>query len=170
VAAVSSFCSALPSFVIVLRLLCLPRFKRTGLFSCIVELSTAPQRLNIARPDEAGGSLAEVFSDAPPWWTPTAKAKAIAGIALGLPFAHGLGLLHGGLKASNVLFDADRRIQIADFSPIRLETSDSEAFSGEEWSPAADVCTCASLLLRSQLAALMPSPELRRPFPRLFPQ
>jgi serine/threonine protein kinase len=83
--------------------------------------STAPRRLEIARPYAAGGSLAEVLCDAPDWWTPTAKAKAIAGIALGLRFAHGLGLLHGGLEPSNVLFDADRRIQIADFSPIRLE-------------------------------------------------
>jgi serine/threonine protein kinase len=102
--------------------------------------------LKIARPYAAGGSLAEVLSDAPPWWTPTAKAKAIAGITLGLRFAHGLGLLHGGLKASNVLFDADRRIQIADFSPIRLETGDAEPFAGEGWSLAADVCAFASLL------------------------
>jgi serine/threonine protein kinase len=120
--------------------------------------------LKIARPDAAGGSLAEVLSDAPAWWTPTAKAKAIAGIAIGLRFAHGLGLLHGGLKASNVLFDADRRIQIADFSPIRLQTGDAEPFAGEGWSPAADVCAFARLhssFLRSQLAALALSPELR---------
>jgi hypothetical protein len=39
----------------------------------------------------AGGSLEEVLFDAPTWWTPTAKAKtkAIAGIALGIRFAHG---------------------------------------------------------------------------------
>jgi serine/threonine protein kinase len=102
--------------------------------------------LKIARPYAAGGSLAEVLSDAPAWWTPTAKANAIAGIALGLRFAHGLGLLHGGLKASNVLFDAERRIQIADFSPIRLETGDTEPSLGEGWSVAADVCAFASLL------------------------
>jgi hypothetical protein len=90
--------------------------------------STAPRRLKIARPYAAGGSLAEVLSDAPPWWTPTAKAKAIAGIALGLWFARNLGLLHGGLKASNVLFDVDRRIQIAHSSPICRETSDAEPF------------------------------------------
>jgi serine/threonine protein kinase len=108
--------------------------------------STSPRRLKIARPYAAGGSLAEVLSDAPPWWTPTAKAKAITGIALGLRFAHSFGLLHGGLKASNVLFDADRRIQIADFSPIRLQTGDAEPFSGEGWSPAADVCAFGFLL------------------------
>jgi serine/threonine protein kinase len=81
--------------------------------------------LKIARRYATGGSLAEVLSDAP------AKAKAIAGIALGLRFAHSLGLLHRGLKASNVLFDADRRIQIADFRPIRLQTGDAEPFAGE---------------------------------------
>jgi serine/threonine protein kinase len=108
--------------------------------------STAPRRLKIARPYAASGSPAEVLSDAPACWTPTAKAKTIAGTALGLRFTHSLGLLHGGLKASNVLFDADRRIQIADFSPIRLETGDAESFSGEGWSPAADVSAFASLL------------------------
>jgi serine/threonine protein kinase len=108
--------------------------------------SAAPRRLKIARPYAAGGSLAEALSDAPPWWTPTAKAKAIAGIALGLRFAHSLGLLHGGLKASNVLFDAERRIQIADFSPIRLQTGATEPFAGEGWGPAADVCAFASFL------------------------
>jgi hypothetical protein len=56
--------------------------------------------LNIARPYAAGGSLAEVLSDAPTWWTPTAKAKAIVGIALDLRFALGLGSLHGGLKGA----------------------------------------------------------------------
>jgi serine/threonine protein kinase len=110
--------------------------------------STAPRRLKIVRPYAAGGSLAEVPSDAPAWWTPTEKAKAIPGIALGLRFAHGLGLLHRGLKASNVLFDGERRVQIADFGPIRLERGDAEPFSGEESSPAADVCTSASLLFK----------------------
>jgi serine/threonine protein kinase len=44
---------------------------------------------------------------------------------------NGLGLLHGSLKANNVLFDADRRIQIPDFGPIRLETGAVEPFSGD---------------------------------------
>jgi serine/threonine protein kinase len=105
--------------------------------------STAPRRLKIARPFATGGSLAQVLSDAPSWWTATAtataKAKAIAVIALGIRFAHSLGLLDGGLKASNVLFDADPRIQITDLSPIRLETGDAEPFLG-------DVCSLTSLL------------------------
>jgi serine/threonine protein kinase len=108
--------------------------------------STGQRALRTMRLYAAEGSLADVLSNPPGWWTPTVKAKAIVGIALGLRFAHGLGLLHGAVKASNILFDADRRIQIADFSPIRLETGEVEPFSGEGWAPTADVCAFASLL------------------------
>jgi hypothetical protein len=104
------------------------------------------RELKTARLHASGGSLADVLANPPPWWTPTAKAEAVVGIALALRFAHGLGLLHGAVKADNVLFDADRRIQIGDFSPIRLETGAVEPFSGEKWAPAADVCAFASLL------------------------
>jgi serine/threonine protein kinase len=92
------------------------------------------------------GFLADILLNPPEWWTPTVKAKAVVGIALGFRFVHGLGLLQGGLKASNILFDADRRIQIADFSPIRLETGEVEPFSGEGWARTADICAFASLL------------------------
>jgi serine/threonine protein kinase len=104
------------------------------------------RELKTARLRASGGSLADVLSNPPAWWTPTAKAKAVVGIALALRFAHGLGLLHGALKATNVLFDADRRILLADFSSIRLQTGDVEPFSGENWSPTADVCAFVSLL------------------------
>jgi serine/threonine protein kinase len=106
-----------------------------------------------------------VLSDSPAWWNSTAKAKAIAGIALGLRFAHGFGLLHGDLKASNVLFDADRRIQIADFSPIRLERGDAEPFSGEGWSPTADVCALVSLLLNIAVSGSEAQPGAAPPIP-----
>jgi serine/threonine protein kinase len=102
--------------------------------------------LKTARLHASGGSLADVLANPPAWWTPTAKAKAVVGIALGLRFAHGLGLLHGAVKAGNVLFDADRRIQIADFSSIRLERGEVEPFSGEKWMPTADVWVFVSLL------------------------
>jgi serine/threonine protein kinase len=65
----------------------------------------------------------------------------LAGITLGIWFSHGRGLLHGPLKASNVLFDADPRIQIADFSPIHLEG----------WAPAADVSAFPSRLFEIAL-------------------
>jgi serine/threonine protein kinase len=99
-----------------------------------------------ARLHASGGSLADIFLNPPAWWTPTAKAKAVVGIALALRFAHGVGLLHGAVEADNVLFDADRRIQLADFSAIRLERGEVEPFSGEKWSPAADVSAFASIL------------------------
>jgi serine/threonine protein kinase len=86
------------------------------------------------------------------------KAKAVVGIALGLRFAHGLELLHGAVKASNILFGADRRIQIADFSPIRLETGEVEPFSGEEWAPTADVSAFASLLFEIAVGGTAASP------------
>jgi hypothetical protein len=68
------------------------------------------------------------------------------GIALGLRFGHGLGLLHGAAKATNILFDADWGIQIAALSLISLGTSVFELFSGEEWAPTADVSAFVSLL------------------------
>jgi hypothetical protein len=89
------------------------------------------------------------------------KAEAFAGIALGLRFGRGLGLLHGGLKASNVLLDADWRIQTADFSPIRLETGEVEPFSGEEWSPATNVCAFAFLLFEIPVGC--PDAQLTNP-------
>jgi serine/threonine protein kinase len=76
-------------------------------------------KLKIGRLHGAGGSLAEAISSNPVWWTPTAKAEAVVGIALALRFAHGLGLLHGDLNSGNLLFDGGGRIQIADFHPMR---------------------------------------------------
>jgi serine/threonine protein kinase len=71
------------------------------------------------------------------------KAKAVVGIAPGLRFAHGLGLLHRAVKASNILFETNQQTQIADFSPIPLETGDAEPFSGDRWSQAPDVSAFA---------------------------
>jgi hypothetical protein len=104
------------------------------------------QELKIIRSYGVNGCLADVLSTPPEWWTATMKAKAIVGIALGLRFVHSLGLLHGSLKASNILFNADMRIQIVDFSPMRLETGEVEPFSGEEWDPKVDVSAFAFLL------------------------
>jgi hypothetical protein len=110
--------------------------------------------LKIGRLHAAGGSLAEVVSAGPVWWTPTMKAKAVVGIALALRFAHGLGLLYGGLKARNILFDGGERIQIADFSPM-LRGRD-RGFSGEGWSPQADVSAFAMLLFEIVTGSLSP--------------
>jgi hypothetical protein len=106
------------------------------------------QELKIIRLHLDGCSLSEVISVSPEWWTATAKAKAVAGIVLGLRFAHSLGLLHGHLNSSNILFDVDHHIQMTDFSSIRLEVSDNDigGFSGVGWTPKIDIRAFASIL------------------------
>jgi hypothetical protein len=69
----------------------------------------------------------------------TAKAKTVVGIPLRLRFAHGLGLL-------------DRRIQIAYFSPIRLERGQMELRSGAERAPIADVSAFVSSVKSAEQA------------------
>jgi serine/threonine protein kinase len=102
------------------------------LISCLFPVeSSGQQEFKTVRLHAADGSLGDVLSNPPAWWTPTIKAKAVVGIALGLRSAHGFGLLHGAVKASNILFDANQGVQIADFNPIRLETGKVEPFSGE---------------------------------------
>jgi serine/threonine protein kinase len=83
------------------------------------------QELKIVRMYFEGCSLLEVISVNPKWWTSTVKAKAVAGIVLGLRFAHSHGLIHGHLSGHNILFDCDHCIQIVDFHPIILEIDDS---------------------------------------------
>jgi serine/threonine protein kinase len=99
--------------------------------------------LKSVRPWADGGSLAEVLADPPSWWTPTEKAKTVVGMAFALRFAHSFGLLHGGLKASNVLFDANHRVQIVDFS---VTQTDAGGFLGDDWRPIPDVAAFASLV------------------------
>jgi serine/threonine protein kinase len=117
-------------------------------------LQSPLQNLEIVRMYSVGGSLSEVISAPPEWWTPTAKAKAIVGIVLSMRYAHSHRLLHGHLTANNVLFDEDGVIQICDFCMKSLSEvgGDSEAvtevggFSGENWRPDADVQAFAELL------------------------
>jgi serine/threonine protein kinase len=68
-------------------------------------------------------SLNEVLANPPSWWTPTAKSKTIAGIALGMRFAHSLDCAHGSLKPSNILFDSNQNVQIVDFCSNLLRES-----------------------------------------------
>jgi serine/threonine protein kinase len=112
------------------------------------------QELKIVRMYFEGCSLLEVISVNPLWWTSTVKAKAVAGIVLGLRFAHSLGLVHGHLTGNNILFDSNHCIQIVDFNPIGLEIGESESkegtqlvgFSGERWTREKDIQAFASIL------------------------
>jgi hypothetical protein len=122
--------------------------------------SSGWQELKIGRLFVESGSLAEILSVRPEWWTPTAKMKAIVGILLGLRFAHSLGLIHGHLTSNNIFFDGDHQVQIADFGFgfgfgfgfIGFEGRDPttrrtiKGFSGDEWTPQVDIQAFLSLL------------------------
>jgi serine/threonine protein kinase len=110
------------------------------------------EELKIVRLYLEGCSLSEVLSVNPSWWTSTVKAKAVAGIVLGLRFAHSLGFLHGHLTTNNILFDSDHHIQIVDFKSMLLDDEDSEdgtqfeVFSAGGWTPERDIQAFASIL------------------------
>jgi hypothetical protein len=119
-----------------------------------VILQSPLPNLEIVRMYSVGGSLSDVISASPEWWTPTAKAKAIVGIVLSMRYAHSYGLLHGHLTANNVLFDDDGLIQISDFCVKSLSEiggnseviTEAGGFSGENWRPDADVQAFGELL------------------------
>jgi hypothetical protein len=75
--------------------------------------------LRAVRPYAEGGSLAEVLARPAPRWTATAKTMAVAGLALGLRFANGVGQPHGRLRPNCVLFDGAGAIQIAGIGRAR---------------------------------------------------
>jgi serine/threonine protein kinase len=112
------------------------------------------QELKIVRLYFEGCSLTEVLRVNPIRWTSTVKAKVIAGVVLGLRFAHSLGLVHGHLTGNNLLFDSNHSIQVVDFHPIILEVGEDETedrtqlsgFSREGWTPERHIRAFASIL------------------------
>jgi hypothetical protein len=78
--------------------------------------------------------LFEVIEASPRWRTPTAKAKAVAGLVLGLRFVHSLGLIHGCFTTTKIVSDLNHRIQITD-SLSRLSRNGLSDFSrdGYPW-------------------------------------
>jgi serine/threonine-protein kinase len=66
----------------------------------------------------AGGSLRQVY-DTHALLTPEQAAQVGLEAAAGLDYAHRRGLVHRDIKPANLLFDADRRLRIADFGLAR---------------------------------------------------
>jgi serine/threonine protein kinase len=66
----------------------------------------------------AGGSLRQVF-DTGALLTPEQAVHVGMEAAAGLDYAHHRGLVHRDIKPANLLFDADRRLRIADFGLAR---------------------------------------------------
>jgi serine/threonine protein kinase len=89
--------------------------------------------------------LFEIIRANPMWETPTAKAKAIAGLVLGFRFTHSLGLIHGHLTTNNILFDLNHCIQITDFSSC-LSGNGLSGFSREGCNPEMDIRGFVSIL------------------------
>jgi serine/threonine protein kinase len=118
------------------------------------ELSES-QELKMVRLYVESISLAEVISTNPVWLTATAKAKAVAGIVLGIRFAHSLGLIHGHLNSRNIFLDSDDRIEITGFGVVEKEIEANEndsdvgvgGFSGAGWSPKIDIKGFVSILI-----------------------
>jgi serine/threonine protein kinase len=112
-----------------------------------VMLPTELKVLKIIGIDFGDNSLSRIVSTSPLWWTPTAKAKAIAGLVLGLHFAHSFGFLHGHLTGHTLFFNENGVIQITDFGLNgfgELEgqeggKKDIGGFSGENWTPTVDM-------------------------------
>ena len=66
----------------------------------------------------AGGSLRQVF-DTGHRLTPEQAVHVGLEAAAGLDYAHRRGFVHRDIKPANLLFDADRRLRIADFGLAR---------------------------------------------------
>jgi hypothetical protein len=114
--------------------------------------SDSQEELKIVGLSVEGDSLSEVISANPMWWTATEKAKAVAGIVVGLQFVHSLGLTHGHLNSNNIIFDSEHRIEIGGFCPITEEIGESEknvdvrGFSSKVWLPETDISGFRSIL------------------------
>ncbi len=65
-----------------------------------------------------GGSLANKLSQGP--LDPAASLKYLRGIASGLDYAHGLGIVHRDVKPANVLLEKDDTPVLADFGLAKL--------------------------------------------------
>jgi hypothetical protein len=119
-----------------------------------VVLSSPLRSFQIVGVHIGGDSLSEVVLKSPEWWTPTAKAKAVVGLVLGLRFAHSVGLHHGHLTGDNVFLKEDGMIQISDFSVHNLLNEEGDKrvetgfydFFGENFTPTADIQAFSRIL------------------------
>jgi serine/threonine protein kinase len=109
--------------------------------------SAGPRELKIAQLFTEGSSLAEILGMSLESFTLIVKAKAVAGVELGLAFVHSFGLIHGRLTVSNILFGADHCIEIAHFGLPGFHSRKGE--STPEASLYGEVLAVVSLLLRS---------------------
>ncbi|KAK3161668.1 hypothetical protein QOZ80_1BG0079960 [Eleusine coracana subsp. coracana] len=106
-----------------------------------------------------GGSLADVAAASNGGRLPERDIRAYAGdVARGLAYLHGKSLVHGDVKARNVVIGADGRARLTDFGCARPADSTRpiggtpafmapEVARGEEQGPAADVWALACTVI-----------------------
>jgi hypothetical protein len=119
-----------------------------------VDLQLPSRELKIVEMSRRGSSLLQVVSSSPEWWTPTAKAKAVVGLVLGLRFAHSFGQVHGHLTENDIDLDENGMIEIKDFCMNDLYEFESDkggmvdlgGFSRESWKPNADIQAFSRIL------------------------
>jgi hypothetical protein len=129
--------------------------------------------LKIVEVPLSSNSLLEVVSSSPEWWTPTAKAKVIVGVVMGLRFVHSFGLLHGNLTMNNIRLGEEGVIEITDFFMKSFEDEESdeccteylENLSGEGLRPNADVRAVGRILWEIAVGRSSDQCELNRSFP-----
>jgi serine/threonine protein kinase len=73
------------------------------------------------------GSLADVLSEvrkgnSPYFWRYGVLSKIVVGIVLGMKYLHSKDIIHGNLKPSKLLIDAEYRVRICDFGSSRIES------------------------------------------------
>jgi serine/threonine protein kinase len=94
----------------------------------------------------------------PQWWTMTAKAIVIVGIAMTLQFMHSFGLVHGNLKPNNIFIDEDLRIQITDMSETEFIAPEGQ--QGRERTEKMDIFAFAGILR----SIIVEQPDIHRRF------
>jgi hypothetical protein len=103
-----------------------------------------PSQLSVLRIvgiDSDDNSLSRIVSTSRSWRTPTARAKAVVRLVLGLRFAHSFGFPPRTYYGGKLFLNEKGVIQITDF---RL--NDCGGISGKSWTPKADVREFTRLL------------------------
>jgi serine/threonine protein kinase len=68
-----------------------------------------------------------------PWWTSTAKAKAVVGIVQGMAFAHSRNVMHRDLKTRVILFDSEHEVKIAGFGRSKFDDVEMDQTKFTNW-------------------------------------
>jgi hypothetical protein len=88
----------------------------------ILDVVAAADRVALVTPHAVGGSLADRLADAGGGLPPATVAALGTRLARALATVHDAGILHRGVKPSNVLFDAEGQPRVGDVGTARLTT------------------------------------------------